>query len=280
MIATALGLCLSVVTVTPQDPPLLNGNQDRVLMTYPLRNLVGVAPAPTVPPVWTFLEIGGGHVPSAALIIVPENRRQIAPPEAIADLLRTMHRSVADDDVLLLQLQERWVRNTDVEIQTILEPAAHGFGPLVEVTGADNPEQLHHVVQPALTGRAILNLHGTETLSLREMDVEIAQSAAVANPIVDTVFSGIYGFVLPYGTSGCGLGIRTEIDLAYTKELQAHATRSKDGGDLYLPSTGLARYAHSGPIESGQFMDMGTGPVVTIDHQTYRTRQRMRVTLR
>ena len=55
---------------------------------------------------------------------------------------------------------------------------------------------------------------------------------------------------------------------------------SRDGGDLYLPSTGIARFTRSGSIESGQFMDMGTGPVMAIDNLTYRTRQRIRVTLR
>ena len=115
MIATALGLCLSVVTVTPPHPPLLNGNQGRVLMTYSLRNLVGVAPAPTVPPVWSFLEMGEDGQSGVSLISVPENPRQIASPEVIADLLRTMHREVTDNDVLLEIMNETLFLSGDTQ---------------------------------------------------------------------------------------------------------------------------------------------------------------------
>ena len=101
----------------------------------------------------------------------------------------------------------------------------------------------------------------------------------MANPVVENVFSGVYAGVLAYRESD-GLGVRAEIGLAWVEELKPRATRNKGGGDLYLPSTGISRFAHVGPVESGQTMDLGTGPLVSIDNQTFRTRQQMRIVLR
>jgi hypothetical protein len=181
---------------------------------------------------------------------------------------------------LLLQLQDRWLRNTEVEIRTVLDPATTRSGPFAEVSGTGQGERvLHRMTYPALTGRTHFAVHGVETLDLRDIDVEISQDASVANPVVETVFSGVYAGLLPYRGSD-GLGVRAEVHLVQVKELQAKATRSKDGGDLYLPSTGISRFAHAGPVGSGQTIDMGTGPLVSMDNQTFRTRQQMRIVLR
>ena len=109
MIATTLGLCLSVLPATaPQQPSLLNGDQERVLMTYPLRGLTGVVQAPPALPLWTFLEHSSGSTRNKVqLIQAPEFPAPAFSPDVVLDLLREMHRSVLDDEVRMDAQGER-----------------------------------------------------------------------------------------------------------------------------------------------------------------------------
>ncbi len=183
-------------------------------------------------------------------------------------------------EALLTQLQNRWLRNAEVELVTALQPASPSQGPFAKTTGSEDAgTYLHRVVIPALVGRAHIVVHGVETMSVRDMDVEIAQEASISNPVVDPVFSGIYASVLPY-EGARGAGSLADVELAWVAPLQPRATSNRAGGDLYLPSSGISRFAHDGLIESGQAIDLGSGPAVTVDDQTYRTRQSLRVTLR
>ena len=96
---------------------------------------------------------------------------------------------------------------------------------------------------------------------------------------MDYVFRGTQTFVLPYAMEG-GLGTRVRLNLLRADELARRSTGIDGGADLYPARTSVAYFTHHGPVEPGQYIDFGVGPTVTVDNQTYRTRQRMRVSLR
>ena len=74
-----------------------------------------------------------------------------------------------------------------------------------------------------------------------------------------------------------GAGAEVDIDLQHVPALRRRPQETKDGGDLYLPDTGLSRFMHRGPITIAGDVFLGEGPTVRIGDQSYRTRQQVRI---
>jgi hypothetical protein len=120
-------------------------------------------------------------------------------------------------------------------------------------------------------------VRGREATATYDFEVEIAQNAMIADPVVNGVFSGLVLSFYPYPQQR-GFGARAELDLLWTPDPTRRPTEGNDGGDLYLPRVSRADFQHSGGIEPGAEVALGEGPLVTIGAETFVTRQVLRVT--
>jgi hypothetical protein len=182
---------------------------------------------------------------------------------------------------VLQSFQDRWLRTVQVETETLLLGATDGG-----VFSADDAmnapgELLHGVSFPALLGRSHAIVSGRETTTVADFDVEIAQEARFANPTVRPLFDGMLLSCLPYpGAAQGAIGAQLELEVFHTLPTERRALEMLVGGDLYLPQTSAARFAHDGSLVAGRDLVLGAAPEVRVGARPQRTAQILRISTR
>jgi len=243
--------------------------------------------------------VNSGHIPQLALNFGQDEGRRESPRDAgqLVELLRdgmgvdseidavrgyiiaTGSQEIRDGVKQVIgELQDKFLHTATIDCVTALTPAGPNPSFFAAATAGQSGE-LHHVTFPVLMGRPHVLIRGHETTTIGGINVEIAQKASVSNPVVDVIFSGLVTSVFVYRDLD-GNGAEADLALIHVAEPRRRPAETKDGGDLYLPETSLARYAHTGPFDSGRRIDLGDGPTIRIDQQSYRTRQDIRITAR
>jgi len=149
---------------------------------------------------------------------------------------------------LLRSMQDRALVNTGLEVLA---------------TTTDTGDAVHRITLPALRDHNHVIVKGREQPVVVDYDVEIAQEAAVANPLVRNAFSGVCLGFRP-GGSATGSSIDLLGHWIHTDPLQRRPSESEDVGDLYLPSEARRRLSLNGSITPGQAIDLGSGPVIRL----------------
>jgi hypothetical protein len=171
---------------------------------------------------------------------------------------------------MLQTFQDRWLRTVQIDVETVLADAADRPGAL-----------LHAVSFPGLLGRAHALVSGRQTTTVADFAVEIAQEASIADPLVTDLFNGIELSCFPYPDAAAGaIGAQAELQVSYTPPTERRALETRAGGDLYLPQTSTARYAHNGSLLAGRDLSLGAGPDVGIGGKAQPTRQILRISVR
>lgn len=180
---------------------------------------------------------------------------------------------------LLAGLEQQWVTTAQIDLRTTLEEPFSGDGvfPRGEGTPSGTGSRiLHHVSFPVVLGRPHVLLRGHMSTAVRDADVEIAEKAALSNPVVDDIFSGVIVSLLVY-PGGNGPATEATVDLIDVPTLESHPRETESGVDLYLPRVSRARLSHTGAVTLGQDVVLGEGPNVKIGEQSFRTRQVLRI---
>lgn len=207
-----------------------------------------------------------------------------------ADGLRAVHRShvvvrgaqrIKFTNDLLRSLQQRWLTNTQVEVQTRLLPGEVGTAALEGAALTPATELLQAVSFPALAGRAHVFVSGRETTAIADYDVEIAQKATANNPIIDNPFSGLIVSCLPYPEPEPGMvGARLDIDATHVPLAPRRPLEQSNGGDLQATQSSAARFTHNGGLVPGREIVFGHGPIVRVGGQGRRTQISARISVR
>ncbi len=154
------------------------------------------------------------------------------------------------DEVLRLvtHWQSRWLRNGEVRCDSD------------RVDAQGNRTNRHRIGFPMLVGRQVYVASGHQTTAVVDYDVEIAQEAAIANPIVWTLFDGL----VVRGALRDGIDdVHANLDITSSAfgPIERRSLEIKDGGSLYLGQELRARYRCDAPVESGQRIELGArGP--------------------
>ena len=189
--------------------------------------------------------------------------------------LRTQARKI------LATIQNSRMQTVETRIRTELQKAPQTNSTFTRIDTAASAERelLHALTFPSLLGHEAIVFKGMETAVLRDYHVEIAKKAAISNPVVQTIFSGIATGVRPtLQDKGIGADLRVFIQHVPKPELQP--TAQAKGGDLYHVHLNRAQFRHTGALRMGATVDLGWGPHLTAEqhslrmHQTVRFRKR------
>jgi hypothetical protein len=115
---------------------------------------------------------------------------------------------------------------------------------------------------PVLHGRTAAAFVGRERAIVRDHETEIASGAAMTNPVVGAVRSGLWTHVqLRCDTAGW----RTEgcWSLAAQAPLRSREHASEPPATMQLPTASLAVFPWDGPFPAGAEQDLGEGPAWT-----------------
>ncbi len=135
----------------------------------------------------------------------------------------------------------------------------------------------HQLSFPALLGRPHYAIRGVERAAIVDYAVEIAQAKAIANPVVEPVFSGVLVSLSAYAMADA-VGTDLKVELSQVAPLERHALEGSQAGDLYLPETSRVSLGHKGRVTLDQVRSLGDGPKLTIDGQkTLSTQQRVEI---
>ncbi|MCU0867209.1 MAG: hypothetical protein MUC36_25790 [Planctomycetes bacterium] len=168
---------------------------------------------------------------------------------------------------LVRQLEDRWLRNATVQHLGTVHPAelpASGAA-----AGAVGASPLHELMLPTLFGREAFAARVLETNQISGIDVQIAQEAAMLDPVVQALQSGCWLRLrlAPLGDAAhCSSQLRcTHATLPQTRTIMP-------GGGVWMPSElAIGGSGHTGIVRSGQSFDHGEGPSLTIDGRVYRS---------
>ncbi len=186
-------------------------------------------------------------------------------------------RGNADDQgrisAMLKQQEDLWLRSVRVRAITgqVAAPST-GITFPVRTSTDQASENLHSISFPALLDRPHFAMRGVETTSIRDYDVEIAQKAQQANPVIEKVFSGILCSVMPRRW-GEGLGAELDLNLIDSGGIFRRPLEADYGGDLYLTRPASANFLHDGPVPSSGRIDLGDGPIIRTRTSNWQTRQ-------
>ena len=179
------------------------------------------------------LHVGSGHL----FVIGPESVRTAV-------------------EALLLGLQQRFVRNIAIRHE-------------VRRTGGADADPLHELVLPSLLGREATIARLLEMRALDHIYVDIAQEAAIHDPDVRTLQSGVW---LRCRAAPARDTLHVDL-LAQCTHAEPPLLRSivPSGGNLLPTDIGVARAVHDALVANGRPIDHGDGPTVTLDGRSHRT---------
>lgn len=181
--------------------------------------------------------------------------------------------------VALRRLADLRLQNIELLVETRGAVAdATDAGALMPSTKAPYAP-LWRLLLPTLSCRPGAGFVGTEFQSISDFEVEIAQKAAVNNPVPTVYQSGLWSAVRlqPQGT---GVYADWLSLVASQGPPRLHPLGGVPDGQLGLVDSHLAAFPLQGELEAGQDIDLGDGPVVLVGEQQLRTRQFVRVSRR
>jgi hypothetical protein len=167
---------------------------------------------------------------------------------------------IARTDEILRALQERVLRTATVR-HTVTLPAGEGVD-------AGKARVLHELVVPTLLGRRATVCRQLETNVIRDVFVEIAQESSSSDPHVEEVQTGAW---LRARVTPLAEGMHLQLLAQCSHGEIGPARRIAPSGALILPDVTSSRAAHDGAVASGQPVDHGDGPVVTINGRASRS---------
>jgi hypothetical protein len=180
---------------------------------------------------------------------------------------------------LVVQLERRWIKNAEVRLETLAQPADSRDDAFARPRRDAPVDVLHRVVFPALADRAHVVVHGVETSGVGSVAAEIAARAAILEPQVDELFSGIGAAVEPYRDAS-GLCARVQIRIGQEWPARLRNLGEEVGGNLSLRETSVGRFGHDGLLPAQGALDLGLGPAVRNESRVWRTRQTIRIVAR
>jgi hypothetical protein len=135
--------------------------------------------------------------------------------------------------------------------------------------GSPGASPLHELVLPTLFGREAFAARVLETNQISGIDVQIAQEAAMLDPLVQALQSGCWLRlrVAPLGDAAhCTSQLRcTHATLPQTRTIMP-------GGGVWMPSElTIGGSGHTGIVRSGQAFDHGEGPPLAIEGRVCRS---------
>jgi hypothetical protein len=164
-------------------------------------------------------------------------------------------------DTTLLALQDRVLGNATLHHTGRLRrrDAAASF---------EAPLLLHEITLPTLLGRIACAARCLETNAVRDVFVEIAQSASITNPCVDRVQSGAWVEAL---AAAGPTGLRAGIRLQCTHTAIAEPRPIRPTGMLMPEGIASTSATHDGIAAAEQPIEHGDGPAVALDGVAYRS---------
>lgn len=165
---------------------------------------------------------------------------------------------------LIETYQDQFLKTVDVELRT----AGDGATPA-----------LRSVVTPALLGRSQYLVHGIETTTVTDADVEVAQKAGISDPKVRRQFSGIVAQVQVYPGRARELGARAWVEVVQTAAPTSFAMGTEKGVTLQQSTVTRATFRHAGLMPSGA-LDLGETGELVVGRERVRARQGLAVRVR
>jgi hypothetical protein len=138
------------------------------------------------------------------------------------------------------------------------------------------PAMLLALSFPCIVGRTHRIRAGSETTELRDYEVEIAQKAAISNPVVERLFRGL-ALTATVHPLAQGLGVTAEALVTDAPAPARRATEIKGVGDLHPARRSKVTFTHDGPATLGEDLQLGESHVLQLDAQRVRLRQTLRV---
>ena len=172
----------------------------------------------------------------------------------------------------LTTMHDQWVRSAECEVVSRVKEIRPG-----------QPDEwagtLHRVRLPVIMGRPHFVLRGIESTNLQDVQVEIAQEASAADPIVVSTFAGVFASIRVFDSID-GVAASASIELTHAGHAQRRAAETRHGGDLFLANTARSRFVHNGAVRSGQSIELGDAGIVDDGAKQYRIRQSLKVGVR
>lgn len=165
---------------------------------------------------------------------------------------------------LIETYQDQFLKTVDVELRTAGDAGAPAF---------------RSVVTPALLGRSQYLVHGIETTTVTDAEVEVAQKAGISDPQVRRQFSGIVAQVQVYPGRARDLGTRAWVEVVQTAAPTSFAMGTEKGVTLQQAAVTRATFRHSGLMPSGT-LDLGETGELVVGRERVRARQGIAVRAR
>lgn len=164
-------------------------------------------------------------------------------------------------ETLLRGLHEQLVRNATIQHSGMLAGDGSATAP--------NQSVLHELTAPTLLGRQLLAARLLESTTVNRLDAAIATEASTLDPQVSEVQSGTWlqANVVPFGDA---LHLDATVRCSQSPAMQARTVMP--GGGVLMPLDIATRtLQHHASATSGQPIEHGDGPVVSIEGRGYRT---------
>jgi hypothetical protein len=160
---------------------------------------------------------------------------------------------------LIETYQEQFLKTVEVEIRTV----ADGDG-----------SALRTARMPALLGRCQYLVHGIESTSVCDAEVEVAQKSGISDPQVGRQFSGLVADVRVYPLRGRDLGATARVDVTQTGSPTPFALGTEKGATLQQATVGRAAFAFQGALpQNGGALELGDAGELTVGRERMRSRQ-------
>jgi len=166
---------------------------------------------------------------------------------------------------LIEQLQDQFLRTVEVECRLDAEP---------------NRPAIHRLRHPVLLGRHHVAVHGVETTSIVDFDVEVAQKAGIADPKVVRQFTGTEFLVQAFPMPPQDLGAKAEVRTVQTVPARTFVPETEHGLPIDQPVITQVRHRHFGRIPQDGVVRFGSGPEVLLDQRPVATRQSLAIRAR
>ena len=148
-------------------------------------------------------------------------------------------------------------------------------GPSADVvleTRVEGGGAFHLLIAPSLAGMPVHLRRGEEGWRIRDFDVEIAQSSAVANPVLQPWFSGASGACV-VARRISGLGAVAAIELVVRGPAQRRGLETDYGGAFDATLFDAARLSLDAAVDRGTTIPLGYGPSLSSETGSVRTLQ-------
>lgn len=139
-------------------------------------------------------------------------------------------------------------------------------------TRIEGGNAFHHLIAPSLAGMPVHLRRGEEGWRIRDFEVEIAQSAAVANAVVQPWFAGASAAVVTTRRLS-GLGAVAAIELVVRGPAQRRGLETDYGGAFDATLFDAARLSLDAAVDRGTTIPLGYGPSLASEAGSVRTLQ-------